>query len=236
MGWVPRFARGRGAGSLWSRLATNSTAGFPEVVDAIMDVPGGCVLDGELVIWLEGRLDFDTLQRRASAGRRRAAQLARAFPASHVAFDLLAVLGRDIRHHPLDIRRQLLEELAMDWDAPCSCHLSRASVRRRKSGQSPWRRPELRDRGEGSNQPCTLDRREWMKVRRRQTLHVVVGAVIGSRARPEAVVVGRPDGERLRIVGRFRALKASESRTLGATASHARRASMDGSLCPRFRR
>jgi ATP-dependent DNA ligase len=192
------------------------TAAFPEVVDAITDVPDGCVLDGELVMWLEGRLDFDALQRRASAGRRRGAQLARTLPASYVAFDLLAVVGRDIRHHPLDVRRQLLEELAPDWDAT----LQLSPVTRDHTTAEEWSESMAAAGIEGivakgGNQPYTPDRREWVKVKRRQTLDVVVGAVIGSRTRPEAVVVGRPDGQRLRIVGRSTALKAYESRTLG---------------------
>lgn len=32
-------------------------------------LPDGCVVNGEVVIWTDDRLDFDALQRRLAAGR-----------------------------------------------------------------------------------------------------------------------------------------------------------------------
>lgn len=37
-----------------------------------------------------------------------------------MAFDLLPVADRDIREHPLSVRRALLEEIASTWTAPLS--------------------------------------------------------------------------------------------------------------------
>jgi ATP-dependent DNA ligase len=55
-------------------------------------------MDGELVVWTGARLDFDALQQRnANTAATVQRRLARAQPASFVAFDLLAVGDVDIR-------------------------------------------------------------------------------------------------------------------------------------------
>lgn len=54
-----------------------------------------------------------------------------------------------------------------------------------------------------------------LKAKHRETFDVVLGAVIGPRQRPEAVVVGLPDEGGLRIVGRSTPLRPHEARQLG---------------------
>ena len=69
---------------------------FPELHDALLArLPAGCVVDGEIVIATPHGLDFDALQLRLHPAASRVAKLAKETPASFVAFDLLAVDGRD---------------------------------------------------------------------------------------------------------------------------------------------
>src|SRR2546421_5366479 len=83
---------------------------FPELHDALLaGLPAGCVLDGEIVIATSHGLDFDLLQLRLHPAASRVAKLAKDTPSSFVAFDLLAVDGRDLRETPLADRRALLE-------------------------------------------------------------------------------------------------------------------------------
>ncbi len=101
---------------LYSRRGTDLSARFPEVTAAVVaQVAPGTVLDGELVVWAGGRLDFAALQQRRARGVRAAADLGRQQPASLALFDVLAVAGTDVRGGPLDSRRVLLEELAAGW-------------------------------------------------------------------------------------------------------------------------
>src|SRR5262245_2679350 len=83
---------------------------FPELHEALLaGLPDGCVVDGEIVIaTLEG-LDFDALQQRLHPAASRVAKLAKETPSAFVAFDLLAVDGRDVRESPQRERRALLE-------------------------------------------------------------------------------------------------------------------------------
>ncbi|MFF3730743.1 hypothetical protein ACFYXM_10600 [Streptomyces sp. NPDC002476] len=53
----------------------------------------GVVLDGEIVVYRAGRLDFGAVQQRAASGQVRAYALAREAPASFVAIDLVRLLA-----------------------------------------------------------------------------------------------------------------------------------------------
>jgi ATP-dependent DNA ligase len=92
---------------------------FPELHETLLErLPDGSVVDGEIVIATPHGLDFDALQLRLHPAASRVARLAGTTPASFVAFDLLAVDGRDVRGEPLHVRRQLLERLLLDAAPP----------------------------------------------------------------------------------------------------------------------
>ena len=83
---------------------------FPELHEALLDaLPQDVVVDGEVVIATRRGLDFDALQLRLHPAASRVEKLAKATPSSFVAFDLLAIDGRDLRGEPLLGRRRLLE-------------------------------------------------------------------------------------------------------------------------------
>jgi len=92
---------------------------FPELHQLFLEqLPAGCVLDGEIVIATPRGLDFDALQMRLHPAASRVAKLAKECPAEFVAFDLLAVDGRDVRATPQRERRRLLANLLADVEAP----------------------------------------------------------------------------------------------------------------------
>ena len=85
---------------------------FPELHQALFErLPAGCVLDGEIVIAQDGRLDFDALQLRLHPAASRVEMLSKAMPASFVGFDLLGVDGQSIMDRPQHERRARLEAL-----------------------------------------------------------------------------------------------------------------------------
>lgn len=78
-----------------SRTGKPLTRYFPELVTAAREnLPPRCVVDGEIVVAYDGRLDFDRLSERIHPAESRVRLLAGQTPASLVAFDLLA-LGDD---------------------------------------------------------------------------------------------------------------------------------------------
>ena len=91
---------------------------FPELIPALRDLPGGTIVDGEVVVVRDGQLDFDALQNRIHPAESRVRMLAEETPALLVAFDLLAAQGTDVRGHPFRDRRRLLVALAAGFASP----------------------------------------------------------------------------------------------------------------------
>lgn len=85
---------------------------FPDLLEPLQaQLPARCVLDGEIVIARDGRLDFDALQLRIHPAASRVRMLAQQTPASIVFFDLLCEGKNDLRQEPFEKRRAQLEKL-----------------------------------------------------------------------------------------------------------------------------
>jgi ATP-dependent DNA ligase len=67
------------------------------------------VLDGEIVLVRDGRMDFEALMSRLHPAASRVERLAGEAPATYIAFDLLAVDEQDLRDHGFASRRERLE-------------------------------------------------------------------------------------------------------------------------------
>ncbi|OKH64024.1 ATP-dependent DNA ligase [Mycobacterium sp. SWH-M5] len=95
---------------LGSRKERPMTRYFPELVAAALtELPPRCVIDGEIVLPTENRLDFEALQLRLHPAASRVAMLAEQTPAAFVAFDLLALGDDDYTGRPFIERRAALE-------------------------------------------------------------------------------------------------------------------------------
>ncbi|RPF28439.1 ATP-dependent DNA ligase [Georgenia muralis] len=104
---------------LGSRNEKPMTRYFPELVEAIRaNTPERCVIDGEIVLVADDRLDFDALQQRIHPADSRVRLLAEQTPASFVAFDLLAVDDEDLMRRPFRERREHLVGALADARAP----------------------------------------------------------------------------------------------------------------------
>ena len=87
---------------------------FPDVVKSLGELKAKqFVLDGELVIPVEGALSFDELQLRLHPAASRVNKLAAAHPAIFVVFDLLAE-AKPLVAEPLTDRRDMLEKFARE--------------------------------------------------------------------------------------------------------------------------
>ena len=100
-----------GAIWLWSRGEELVTERFPELRDLATRVPDGTVVDGEIVVWKDGRVQpFASLQTRI--GRKSLpAKMLSEVPAALLAYDLLEEVGKDLRRLPQQVRRGRLEAL-----------------------------------------------------------------------------------------------------------------------------
>ena len=109
-----------------SRNERPMTRYFPEMVEAIKaNLPSRCVLDGELVVVVGDRLEFEVLQQRIHPAASRVKMLSEQTPASFVAFDLLALDDVDYTERRFEERRAALERALADAQAPV--HLTPAT-------------------------------------------------------------------------------------------------------------
>ena len=105
----------RGAESwLWSRGEDLLNGRFPELDAMHALLPDHTVLDGEIVVWRDGRVQpFAALQKRI--GRKTVTKKILAeLPVAFLAYDLLEVAGQDIRAWPQRRRREQLEALVAE--------------------------------------------------------------------------------------------------------------------------
>ena len=83
---------------------------FPEVLDILRSTKERrFTLDGELILPLGDRLDFEALQLRLHPAESRIRRLAKETPAQLMLFDLLELAGRSFGEKPLSARREALE-------------------------------------------------------------------------------------------------------------------------------
>jgi ATP-dependent DNA ligase len=152
---------------------------FPEVVAMLREVAAErFVLDGELVIEIDGRLAFDALQMRLHPADSRIRKLSCETPARLVVFDMLAAPDSGVLDHPLEQRRRALE--AFMTNAGCPNKLVISPATRDRTAAEAW----LRRAGCGDLDGVVakrLDaaykpgRREMIKVKQLRTADCVVG-------------------------------------------------------------
>jgi ATP-dependent DNA ligase len=94
-----------------SRNEKPMTRYFPEVAEAVRaSFPDKCVVDGEIVVPRDGRLDFETLQQRIHPAASRVQKLAVETPAHFIGFDLLALGDQDLMPAPFAERHATLKQ------------------------------------------------------------------------------------------------------------------------------
>lgn len=153
---------------------------FPEVIDYLADLPAQrFVIDGELVVEIDGRLAFDALQMRLHPAESRIRKLSRQTPARLVAFDMLADTdGDSLLDRPLTERRVALERFIKGISDPRRLAISPCSRDRRLVER--W----LSEAGEGATDGVIAKRldesyqsgeRAMIKVKRLRTADCVVG-------------------------------------------------------------
>lgn len=151
---------------------------FPEVVAMLRDLNAQeFVVDGEIVIEVEGSLSFDALQMRLHPAESRIRKLSAETPAKLILFDMLASADASLIDQPLSARRAALEAL-IRAEPESGLELSRCT--KSLATAMKW----LRESGQGStdgvvakllNDEYRPGERAMVKVKRLRTADCVVG-------------------------------------------------------------
>lgn len=218
--YVPEAAPVR----LLGRSGVDFTDRFPEVADALTEVRGPLILDGELVVMRSGVPSFAALQGRIHRTRPAAVRAgAAAAPALYVAFDLLHTGERSLLDEPYARRRELLEALELDrphlrvppvWDSVTEAY--GWTREHRLEGVVAKRRDSLYRPGARS--------RDWMKIKHLRVADVVIGGWLpggpgGTSVRAVLVGASAPaaDGRLLFVGSVSSGMVTAERRALAAT-------------------
>jgi ATP-dependent DNA ligase len=145
---------------------------FPEIIPDILALPGGkLVLDGELVIVVDGIQEFDLLSQRIHPAKSRVDMLAEKTPAAFVAFDLLAEGKEKLISLPYDERRARLEQVVAD-----PVQLTPSTDDRDAAGVWLTGQSEGVVAKQGGAPYLPGERKGMMKIKRVRTLDAVVAA------------------------------------------------------------
>jgi ATP-dependent DNA ligase len=155
---------------------------FPELVEAFRKLkPRQFVLDGEIVIFIDGQPSFDDLLMRIHPAESRVRRLSQETPASYLAFDLLVdERGRSLIDQPLRERRDELERFFKSLGRHSdSIQLSPATPDRRQAER--WMK-ELQGSGfdgvvakRADSAYASCERTAMVKVKKIRTADCVVG-------------------------------------------------------------
>lgn len=177
---------------LRSKSNQSLTRYFPELVEAIRDVPARrFVLDGEIVIPTAHGLSFDALLLRLHPAASRVEKLSRETPAALLVFDLLADAdGEDLTRRPLSERRAALEAFASSYLRGASSIMLSPATRRLSQARA-WLTGRAGTDGVMAKRldlPYASGERTAMeKIKRKRTADCVVG---GFRYASKGRIVG----------------------------------------------
>jgi ATP-dependent DNA ligase len=171
--------RDEAAAEIFSKSGKPLGRYFPEVIAVIRALrPGHFLLDGELILPVDGLLSFDALQARLHPAASRIAKLARATPAQLMLFDLLRLGAKDHAQRPLSDRRSALEQFHAAHGGPdlllSPCTLDREAALGwlgRSGGALDGVIAKRRD------EPYRPGERAMLKVKQRRSADCVVGGV-----------------------------------------------------------
>ncbi|WP_331731542.1 ATP-dependent DNA ligase [Streptomyces sp. NBC_00073] len=206
---------------LQSRRGADLGPAFPEIVRSAAALGVEAVVDAELVVWHNGRLDFTALQHRARLRGPRAEHTALELPAHLITFDLLEIAGAVLMDQPLHQRRSALENLfaSLQFAAPWALCPQTADAATART----WLDPAWGAAGvEGlmikdSGARYRPGERGWQKLRTRMSAEGIIGAVTGTVHAPRSLLLGRLDTRgRLRLVARSTPLSRNAAAELGA--------------------
>lgn len=191
---------------LQNRRLRPITYRYPEVIGELKAAPRGCILDGELAVFVRGLLDFAALEEREHQGQKlRIDYLSRAKPASYMVFDILYA-GVCLMDRPLLERKSILKkELAegervsiMDFMPEMGEAYYQAALKMGLEGV-------MAKRSASTYQPGTRST-DWVKIKKSLSADLVVGGFIPGKGYREAyfggLLLGAYQSDKLVFVGR----------------------------------
>jgi DNA ligase D-like protein (predicted ligase) len=162
---------------LQNRRMADISGRYPELVSGLRAaVKKDCVLDGEIIVFSAGKVDFHALQRREQQqSKLRIDILSQKYPATYVVFDILYSGGDNLMHRPLEERKKMLTQhinenkrvVIIDFlEEKGEAYFHAA----RKKGLEGIMAKQM-----GSSYQTGVRSRDWVKIKREVEFDLVVG-------------------------------------------------------------
>jgi DNA ligase D-like protein (predicted ligase) len=195
----------RGEYRLLNRRKIDMTGRYPEFA-GLAGFPDGTVLDGETIVFRDGKPDFGLLQSREQArSGLKIRSLARTMSATYIVFDLLYERYRSVMELPLIERRRRLQHLISSAAMPqvilsqgvvgpgraffqpaCSGGLEGVIAKRLQSRYMPGKRTDA-----------------WLKIKRQMELHcAIIGFLPAGTDDFRSLILATEEGGMLVCVGK----------------------------------
>lgn len=197
---------------IFTRGLDDTTAAFPEIVEAFAQLPGSAILDGELLAWRDGRaLNFTVMQQRIA--RKKVTDAMRTeIPVRFIAYDVLYRNGELLLDRTIELRRAHLDEMFATCEPPLAISAQRRVVSHDDIDESFLAARARGNEGlmlkrQGSLYEAARRSASWYKVKRPYaTLDVVVTAAEQGSGRRATMLsdytFAVKDGERFLNVGK----------------------------------
>jgi len=177
---------------------------FPEFAE-LAGLPAGLVLDGEIIVTVDGKPDFRAMMRRAhSRAPLTARALATSQPATFMAFDLLYQDFESVIDEPLRTRRRRLAEIVDAFASPRVLLSEGIEGHGRAMFEETGRRQLEGIVAKHLDSPYRPGRRAetWVKAKHRVTAHcLIVGFLPRGENDFKSLIIALDDDGELRCVG-----------------------------------
>jgi len=180
---------------------------YPEIIKALKESAGDCVLDGEMTVFSKGVPSFASLAvRDQQVDDIRIDYLSKALPAVYIVFDILCK-GRDsLMNLPLIERKSILQQELQESDfITVIGYLEEDGEAYLKAVLEKGLEGVMAKRADSTYQPGVRSR-DWIKIKKQLTLDLVVGGYIPGQGQRKSffggLLVGAYDTGKLIYIGR----------------------------------
>jgi DNA ligase D-like protein (predicted ligase) len=196
-----------GTVELLNRRQRSITFRYPEIAKALRQAASDCILDGEMAVFSKGIPNFSSLAVREQQIKSiRIDYLSKAMPASYIVFDILQTGQESLMNRPLLERKSILSKELQENDfVTIIDYMQEKGDAYYEVALKKGLEGIMAKRSASPYQPGVRSR-DWIKIKKRLTMDLVVGGYIPGQGQRKpffgGLLLGAYDADKLIFTGR----------------------------------
>ena len=192
---------------LKNRRMRSITYRYPEIIRALKQTAGDCVIDGEMTVMSKGIPSFSTLAiREQQIQKTRINYLSENLPASYIVFDILCLGRESLMDRPLVDRKSILKNELQESDVVTIIdYLPEHGESFYKAALGMGLEGIMAKKLDSTYQPGVRSK-DWVKIKKQITFDLVVGGYTPGQGQRQpyfgALVLGAYDSGKLKYIVR----------------------------------